>query len=1114
VENRKQQVQFKHLFISHSTKDREIAEKVVEHLENNGVNCWIAPRDISFGIQWAEGIMDGIENASGMMLLFSIHSNKSQMVQREIERAINKGIPVYPLRIEDVELSKAMEFYISLHQWKDAFDGSIEDSISKLIPDIKLKLGIEVLEEQTNTSSSVEGNVTQVKSEYAEGDKIGSYLLGKKLGCGVFGNLFLGTHIYLNTKVAIKILDENYGSDSLIKSRMLLEAKTLQKLQHINIVELKDFFEVNGRFVLVTDYIKDVIPITGNNIGPIPYKKALSFFNQILNAVSYIHSKGIVHRDLKPTNVLVDKSNNVKITDFSVAYSHGCEDWDSRAVGTFFYMSPENASGSGVDHRSDIYSLGIILYEMLTGVNPLSKYHFDNQKTIIEHIVSIEFPDPREYFPNIPNWLVDIIKKSIAKRPDNRYQSCDDFLEALNTASIIKPEKNLGQADLNEVVTAQLEIETVTPSKVITSKQNASTDTSSEKTQQSSSSTSSNIWIPRNIILFIVAIAIILVTFLFKVFDFDSPEVDLAGIELSIVNTDIHHEPDVFTIKFPTSEIISFKDITLTNDGGFLVSFVDTIGNGVMKLDSRGNEQWRYQDSGMGTFSSSSLGSSFYTAVYPGSDSLGVFIRYVILDENGSEIEKTDIMRSDSINYHSVSRLTCSSDSVITVIIGSHTTSQISSSARFIQYSLNGIVANHPTEMYTTNFPKISITHAADGGFLTAASDYRTVPHSIIIQKLSADGELEWSESFQSGSSDIIYAPILPLPNDEYLLCATWDQAGLSNGETIVIRIDGSGNEISRSIFHGCGNGLTLCDDGYMIAAYNLSQENRNLDILVIRADMNGNILWEKELDSGYDDYPVMASGTSDQAMIFPCDNYFGESSSFIVKIDSDGFYDSLSFTNNFFLTETWSEGVNGNIWEEISVATRFYETEAGLHDFGREDSSSLDLNGSRLILKEEFRLQESLSITAWIFIQKPALRCGFQEYSGYDDNITFGLEVQSLGDSVDTVLSLETIELTWDYSEWQDSLDIGQQVMLNRLTENSNELLRIESDSLWLEYNHWNNFVMLIDSTNNISLILNDSLFFQKSLGTIEGSAQFYLDGWSDTEAHFVDDITVEFEY
>ncbi|MBN1434594.1 SUMF1/EgtB/PvdO family nonheme iron enzyme [Candidatus Fermentibacterales bacterium] len=135
-----------HVFIAHSSEDQSIASRILEVLEAEGVRCWIAPRDIPLGTQWAEAILDAIEASSALLLVFSAGSNDSPQVLREVERAVSKRVPIFPVKIDQTEPCRAMEYYLSSHQWKQLFPGRIEDRLSELLPSMKAQLGMDVIE--------------------------------------------------------------------------------------------------------------------------------------------------------------------------------------------------------------------------------------------------------------------------------------------------------------------------------------------------------------------------------------------------------------------------------------------------------------------------------------------------------------------------------------------------------------------------------------------------------------------------------------------------------------------------------------------------------------------------------------------------------------------------------------------------------------------------------------------------------------------------------------------------------------------------------------------------------------------------------------------------------
>ena len=146
---------FSHIFVAHSSVDQETAQQMLQFLEARGIRCWIAPRDIPLGQQWAEAILDAIEEASAMLLVFSANSNDSPQVLREVERAVSMRVPVYPVKIEDVEPCRAMEYYLSSHQWKEVFRGDLEEKLTHLVPTIVKHLGIETPEARQALSEAL-----------------------------------------------------------------------------------------------------------------------------------------------------------------------------------------------------------------------------------------------------------------------------------------------------------------------------------------------------------------------------------------------------------------------------------------------------------------------------------------------------------------------------------------------------------------------------------------------------------------------------------------------------------------------------------------------------------------------------------------------------------------------------------------------------------------------------------------------------------------------------------------------------------------------------------------------------------------------------------------------
>src|SRR5881396_1567796 len=202
----------------------------------------------------------------------------------------------------------------------------------------------------------------------------GRYRIVRKIGTGGMANVYLAEDEVLGRRVAIKILNDRHAGDDQFVERFRREAKNAASLSHPNIVSIYDRGEAEGTYYIAMEYLdgrslKELIVAR----GPAPVTVSVEYARQILQALRFAHRHGIVHRDIKPHNVLVDAEGRLKVTDFGIARAGASQMTEAGSIiGTAQYLSPEPAKGSGVDQRSDVYSLGIVLYELLTGTVPFS----------------------------------------------------------------------------------------------------------------------------------------------------------------------------------------------------------------------------------------------------------------------------------------------------------------------------------------------------------------------------------------------------------------------------------------------------------------------------------------------------------------------------------------------------------------------------------------------------------------------------------------------------------------------------------------------------------------------------------------------------------------------
>src|SRR5262245_29256771 len=254
----------------------------------------------------------------------------------------------------------------------------------------------------------------------------GRYRLERKLGGGGMADVWLAEDQELGRKVAIKILHERYANDAQFVERFRREATHAAGLSHANVVSIFDRGEAEGSYFIVMEYVegrtlKELIVTR----GPCPVPVAISYVRQVLAALRYAHRNGIVHRDIKPHNVLVDHEGRVKVADFGIARAGSSQMTEAGSIiGTAQYLSPEQARGAPVDESSDLYSTGIVLYELLTGEVPFSGE--TPVEIAMKHLSQVP-PAPSTIRPEIPRDIDLIVLRALAKEPADRYRSAKEM---------------------------------------------------------------------------------------------------------------------------------------------------------------------------------------------------------------------------------------------------------------------------------------------------------------------------------------------------------------------------------------------------------------------------------------------------------------------------------------------------------------------------------------------------------------------------------------------------------------------------------------------------------------------------------------------------------------
>ena len=261
------------------------------------------------------------------------------------------------------------------------------------------------------------------------GRRLGVYQIEKELGRGSVGRVYLAHHTtWTDHKYAIKILAPEVTRDASFVQRFQMEAKVASSLRHPNIIQVTDICVSDGLVYLVMECLspRSLQTVIDETKGPFPIKRIVLILEQLLSALDHAHSHGVIHRDVKPGNILIDESrDSIALTDFSIAKVKDGIRLTSTGVllGTVEYMAPELFEGQAADARADLYAVGVILYELLTGVPPF------RGKTTAEVIKSqlLHLPaHPKTYNPNVPDWLVQMNFILLQKNPEHRFSSARD----------------------------------------------------------------------------------------------------------------------------------------------------------------------------------------------------------------------------------------------------------------------------------------------------------------------------------------------------------------------------------------------------------------------------------------------------------------------------------------------------------------------------------------------------------------------------------------------------------------------------------------------------------------------------------------------------------------
>jgi serine/threonine protein kinase len=262
----------------------------------------------------------------------------------------------------------------------------------------------------------------------------GRYRLEAKLGSGGMSTVYLARDTTLDRPVAVKVMHREMSEQEDQLQRFRQEARAVAKLSHPNVVAVIDAGEDGGYPYIVFEYVKgETLKQRIGRVGALDTQDAIAYAIEVARGLSVAHARNMVHRDIKPQNVLIDEEGRAKLTDFGISRQLEQDGVTAtgRVLGTTDYVAPEQAMGHGVDPRSDVYSLGVVLYEMLVGQVP---FHADSQVGVAMKHVNEELPDVQRRRPEVSAAVALVVERATAKNPAERYQSIGEMIDDLETA--------------------------------------------------------------------------------------------------------------------------------------------------------------------------------------------------------------------------------------------------------------------------------------------------------------------------------------------------------------------------------------------------------------------------------------------------------------------------------------------------------------------------------------------------------------------------------------------------------------------------------------------------------------------------------------------------------
>jgi tRNA A-37 threonylcarbamoyl transferase component Bud32 len=425
------------VFVSYSSENKAIAEALCTSFEASDIRCWIAPRDVQGGRPYSGQITQAIREARILLLILTQASNRSKHVLREVERAAHCQNHLLTFRVEPITPTDDLAYFLGADQWVDGFQPlPPSQHFSTLIQHTRalLKASLTQPENEEKTEATSETFAHFRILRHADGSL---YRLGK----GGMGVTYKAVDTVLNRPVALKVIASELLQSQQAKHRFLREAQAAALIHHPHVATIFQFGEEQDAYFYVMEFVEgeDLERYIARQ-GPASPATTLRVALQVAQALEAAQARQLIHRDIKPSNIMAisnrSGSLDVKLIDFGLAKGAGAESLDAAKitrtqdfVGSPAFASPEQCESKKLDVRSDIYSLGVTLWYLLTGKRPFSG---SVGEVMVAQMIK---PPPFDELAQVPEPVISLLRQMLEKSPSNRFQNPEELQEAIEAAA-------------------------------------------------------------------------------------------------------------------------------------------------------------------------------------------------------------------------------------------------------------------------------------------------------------------------------------------------------------------------------------------------------------------------------------------------------------------------------------------------------------------------------------------------------------------------------------------------------------------------------------------------------------------------------------------------------